>query len=403
MIMKINFFKTILLSLLFIACKKDDVEEIHPPVEPENIPVVNIETENNEPITSKDDYIRATFKIDDEVVGKSIKIRGRGNTTWALPKKPYQIKFDDKESVLEMPKDKKWVFLANYTDKSLLRSELAYNLGYMSNLDWTPESEFVDVNLNGEYVGIYQIVQKVEESSNRVDIGDDGYLLEVDQLSRIDADDVYFHSSISDYYFNIKEPKLDIEDEEYVFIKNYIEEFETLILNNDNPTLEDISRLIDLDSFIDWYLINEIGKNNDAIFYSSVYMNLIPGEKLKMGPIWDFDIAFGNINYNGNEKPEGFWVKNSKWYTKLFENQEFKTLVKNRFAYFYQNKNDVFDKVREKANYHLKGSVDRNFEKWDILGKYVWPNYVFFDTYEEEVKYLEKWYMDRMEWLNNNL
>ncbi|WP_196887873.1 CotH kinase family protein [Aureivirga sp. CE67] len=401
--MKINFFKTILLSLLFIACKKDDVEEIHPPVEPENIPVVNIETENNEPITSKDDYIRATFKIDDEVVGKSIKIRGRGNTTWALPKKPYQIKFDDKESVLEMPKDKKWVFLANYTDKSLLRSELAYNLGYMSNLDWTPESEFVDVNLNGEYVGIYQIVQKVEESSNRVDIGDDGYLLEVDQLSRIDADDVYFHSSISDYYFNIKEPKLDIEDEEYVFIKNYIEEFETLILNNDNPTLEDISRLIDLDSFIDWYLINEIGKNNDAIFYSSVYMNLIPGEKLKMGPIWDFDIAFGNINYNGNEKPEGFWVKNSKWYTKLFENQEFKTLVKNRFAYFYQNKNDVFDKVREKANYHLKGSVDRNFEKWDILGKYVWPNYVFFDTYEEEVKYLEKWYMDRMEWLNNNL
>ncbi|WP_196892579.1 CotH kinase family protein [Aureivirga marina] len=399
--MKKYFLKiAILFSVLTLSCKEDDSNSIIVE-EPTFLPLFSIETENEEPINSKEDYIKGTLTLENQVF-EEIKIRGRGNSTWALPKKPYQIKLDDKEGILEMPNDKKWILLANYSDKTLLRNYFAFSLGYISNLEWTPESKFVDVEINDEYVGVYQLTQKVEESSNRVNIGDDGYLLEVDQLNRIDVDDVYFQASKSNYYFNIKEPKLDLDSEEYNFIVDYLNNFEATLFSDEEKSLEELSEFIDIDSFVDWYLINEIAKNNDAIFYSSVYMNLIPGEKLKMGPIWDFDIAFGNVNYNGNEKPEGFWIKNAAWYQRLFENDEFKQKVKNRFEYFYENKEALLDQLKKQAK-HIELSRETNFETWEILGTYVWPNYVFFDTYEEELTYLEDWFLDRMNWLHNNL
>ena len=150
----------------------------------------------------------------------------------------------------------------------MLRNELAFVLSRFSNLDWTPESRFVELFINNEYLGVYQIVQKVEESSNRVNIGDDGYLLEVDQLSRLNPDDVFFETN--NYLFNIKDPNLDFGDNQYNIIKNYIEITEnTLLGNNFTNPIEGYSKYIDVDSFVDWYLINEITKNNDAIFFSS--------------------------------------------------------------------------------------------------------------------------------------
>ena len=100
------------------------------------------------------------------------------------------MKLSEKSAFLGMPEDKKWLFLAEYSDKTMLRNTIAFELGYMSNLDWTPAGEFAEVFLNDEYNGTYNITQKVEESDNRVALGDTGYLLELDQLDRIDPDDV---------------------------------------------------------------------------------------------------------------------------------------------------------------------------------------------------------------------
>ena len=121
------------------------------------------------------------------------------------------MKLSDKSAFLGMPEDKKWLFLAEYSDKTMLRNTIAFELGYMSNLDWTPAGEFAEVYLNGEYNGTYNITQKVEESDNRVALGDTGYLLELDQLDRIDPDDVYFESTVTErFIINIKEPDLDL-------------------------------------------------------------------------------------------------------------------------------------------------------------------------------------------------
>jgi len=165
------------------------------------------------------------------------------------------------------------------------------------------------------------------------------------------------------------------------------------------------SKYIDIDSFVDWYIINEISKNNDAIFLSSVYMNYVSGGKLKMGPIWDFDIAFGNINFNNNEKFDGFWIKNALWIERLFDDEKFINKVKTRYKYFYNNKNFILEKARSYSN-QIKESRINNESVWNILGKYIWPNYFIGNSFDDEQAYFENWISNRMDWLNieiNNL
>ena len=161
----------------------------------------------------------------------------------------------------------------------------------------------------------------------------------------------------------------------------------------------ELKKLVDIDSFVDWYLINEIAKNNDAKFISSCYMTLIPGQKLKMGPIWDFDIAFGNINFNDNEKAEGFWIKNSSWIKMMFRSDEFVKKVKERFLYFYSHKQDLINYSNDLYK-KINPSRHKNNKVWKTLGYYIWPNYAYkFSSFTEEQSYLNNWIINRFEWL----
>jgi spore coat protein CotH len=165
--MKKLLLLSIILTTFFNCSEVETIIEIQEVILPE-IPIISINTENLSPIVSKDDYINGVFEIssdnEDENLAANLRIRGRGNSTWVFPKKPYQIKFDNKETILGMPKDKKWILLANYSDKTMLRNELAFDLSRFSALDWTPESRFVELFINNEFLGVYQITQKVEES-----------------------------------------------------------------------------------------------------------------------------------------------------------------------------------------------------------------------------------------------
>jgi hypothetical protein len=366
-------------------------------------PEIYLFTDNSNQI-QKEQYTYGLVSIGDEsnlsdIDNETMKIKGRGNSTWSKPKKPYQLKFDNKSEFLNMPKDKKWIFLAEYNDKSLLRNTLAFEMGYLSSLDYTPQGEFAEVYINNNYQGIYNITQKVEVSDNRLDIGDDGYLLEIDQLHRLDPDDVYFYGD-RNYLFNIKEPKLSANDDAYNLIKDQINTFENVLASDDfsDPNVG-YRTLIDVDSFVDFYLINEIARTND-IFYSSTYVNFKPNEKIKMGPLWDFDISFGNINYNGNEYSEGFWVKKQAWYARLFQDPYFINKVKERFSYYREKQPLLMRKIDNYARY-LDDAQTANYKRWQTLGVYIWPNYVWFDTYQEEVDYLKTWISTRMDWLDN--
>ena len=513
------------------------------------LPIVYLKTDDSVAIDSKDDYVRGDTSVFggrnfDDLEQVEMKIRGRGNSTWYLhPKKPFQMKLSDKAEFLGMPNDKKWLFLAEYSDKTMLRNKISFEMGYISNLDWTPQGRFAEVYINDEYNGTYNITQKVEESDNRVPLGDTGYLLELDQLERLDSDDVYFESAITDKFLvNIKEPNLDLDSTEYVYIKTLINDFENAMLgsttmtsyfavsetNSDNvwdvnlsqtmtlvpnseyrvsfkakssidrtmiaglglyhdpwtnvgePVslttawqtftltqtttdfgddqsrvlfdmggdqggevwIDDVSVLtadgvelvtngdfqsgesnweggaasgsnitsypsgaegyaeyIDIDSFVDWYLISEITKNVDSKSFSSMFLNVMPGEKIKMGPLWDFDLSFGNVDYADSRYAEGWWVKYHPWYERLFEYPGFVDRVKERFAFFRANQGVILDKIDTYAE-QLQWAQQENDSKWQTLGMYVWPNPVYFDTYQEEVDHMKAWYTNRMNWLD---
>ncbi|RXP44324.1 hypothetical protein EC396_17840 [Lutibacter sp. HS1-25] len=373
------------------------------------LPIVYLNT-NGVPIDSKEDYRLGLASVYGgqnfyNLENSEMEIRGRGNSTWYThPKKAYQMKFDSKTAFLGMPKDKKWIFLAEHSDKTLMRNRIAFEMGYLSKLDWTPQSVFAEVFVNNKYNGTYHITQKVEESSNRVNLGDTGYLLEIDQLERMEADDVFFYTN--EFLINIKEPEVAYESYEFNYAKNLINEFEAALKgSNFKDPIDGYLKYIDLDSFIDWYLISEITKNVDSKFWSSIFLNVIPGGKIKMGPLWDFDLAFGNVDYADSEFPEGFWVKDNPWYHRLFQDPMFVSRVKNRFLYFKRNQNLILDKIDFYANY-LNLAQKENDDKWDVLGNYIWPNPVVYNTYEEEVAHLKNWYIKRMNWLDtafNNL
>lgn len=373
------------------------------------LPIVYLQTDGSVQIDSKDDYVLGDTNIDggrdyENFPSAPMKIRGRGNSTWEFPKKPFQMKLDDKAEFLGMPNDKKWLFLAEYADKTMLRNKIAFEMGYISNLDWTPEAKFAEVYINGDYNGTYNITQKVEESDNRVAIGDTGYLLELDQLERLDSDDVYFESAVTErFIINIKEPNLDAGSDEFTYIENLINNFENnLFTENFTDEATGYRQFIDMDSFIDWFLISEITKNVDSMFFSSIYLNVIPGEKIKMGPLWDFDLSFGNVDYADSRYPEGWWVKYNPWYERLFEDPAFVEAVRNRFEYFNNNRDYILNKIDTYAE-KLKWAQEENDDKWQTIGVYVWPNPVIFDTYQEEVDHMKAWYETRMDWLESAL
>jgi len=376
------------------------------------------------PAMDKDSYVEGSLEIIgdgnfESLEETTMKIKGRGNSTWwictdagagaVVGKCPYQVKFGDKTSVLGMPEDKKWVLLAEKSDKSMIRNKIARYMGELSDLEYTPNAEYIELFINEDYQGTYLIGQKVEESKNRVNIGDEGYLIEIDTdaNNRIDPDDIIFKPTIwssihKDGVFNIKDPNIEYDSEEFKFIENYINQFESTLYSDDfnNPDTG-YKSYIDDDSLIDWFLINEIAKSVDARWYSSIYFSYIPGKKIKMGPIWDFDLSYGNLNYSDAQYPDGFHVKQNNWIDRLYQDGEFVEKVKNRYSYYYSKLGDIKNKIYEFAKY-IDKSQKANFERWDILGVYVWPNPVYDLTYEQEVERLENWIEERMNWLNSN-
>ena len=149
-------------------------------------------------------------------------------------------------------------------------------------------------------------------------------------------------------------------------------------------------------------MVNEIAKSVDARWYSSIYFTYIPGEKIKMGPIWDFDLSFGNVDYADAEYSYGLWVLSNPWINRLYQDPLFREKVNTRFAYYYNSLPEIMAEIDAYA-LQIQWAQERNYTVWETLGVRVWPNPVWFETYQEEVDQLKGWITDRMNWLNTKL
>ena len=370
------------LTVQNLSDKKDYMVYVHTFT---GLPVMWIETEDRRTIDSKEVYQKASFRLEENVTTRgagdiivdSVQIKGRGNSSWEskCPKKSYRLKFNRKVSLCDEHEDKSWVLIANYFDKTMLRNRIAYFMGSISNLNYTPKCHFVELMLNGVYNGTYLLCEKIKVAKHRVDVGDDGYLLEVDTYAYLDLDSRTFVTPHLPRNVNIKEPDVEYGDEKFNYIKDYVLKAEEILfsdsfLDNNNGW----KKYFDMDSFVDWYLINEIAKNHDSHLITSCYMNLKPGGKLKMGPMWDFDIAFGNIDYDETWQVEGYRTKNAEWFSRMHQDPEFVSKLKECFDFFYNRKDIILDEINVNAEY-LKYAVQEIDNKWHTFYAYTFPNY----------------------------
>lgn len=390
-----------------ISCNADP--QGHGPEDPSagviptgELAVIEIMTEGGAPIVSKEEYMSATVtvKYGDEVMENiACNIRGRGNSSWYnAEKKSYRLKFEEKTPLLGRAKDKSWSLIANYFDKTLLRNELAFNMSRMSSLLYTPATDYVEVYLNGSYEGVYVLCDHLKTGSHRVDAD---YLMEIDV--RAEEEDIKLNVTNLGQPVVVKDPDdISYDSVEYLYISQFMNSVDDLLYSDMYASASIGYRtVIDVDSFVDWYLINEIAKNNDAVLYTSCYMNHSEGGLLYMGPVWDFDIAFGNVNYNDNDKPEGLWIAGASWYQRLLADPYFLEKVKARFMFYYGKKAELLKFIDDYAAY-LKPYVDRNEERWHTMDQLLWANNEVFDTYEEYVASLKKWLSARMDWMKMN-
>ena len=380
------------------------------------LPVIHINTQDSITIESKEVYVKANLKINgnsvftEGIYDGGIQIRGRGNSSWfIMPKKSYKIKLDQKAPLLDMPADKEWVLQANYADKTLMRNHVSFELSRRLGLKYTPRSRFVEVFLNKKYIGNFLLTEQIKIAKERLninelksnDLGNDlitgGYLLEVD--ARLDAD-IWFKTSKA-VPFCIKSPE-NIALAQFEYIKNYVQQTEDVLYSDSfSDPKEGYAKYLNVDSFVNWYLLNEITKNTDAVFHTSVFMYKDKNGKLCIGPAWDFDIAIGNADYNGNDNPEGFYIQKSIWINRLLQDPAFYVKVKERFNLLKEKEIKTLTQYINETAVSLNYSQTENFNKWNILNTYVWPNPVVLGSYDKEVDYLKDWFEKRIYWIDN--
>ena len=297
------------------------------------------------------------------------KMKGRGNYTWTYSKRPYQVSFDKKISMLGMPKSKKWLFITNYTDGSLTRSAMFYKLTQELGIQYAITFETADVYINGKYNGTYLVTSKVESGTNRVEITDSDYLMEIDNYT----DPIQFTTERTNKKITIKSPDVEdatVEEQQAVInaAKAYIDSIESLIYD-ENVTYEKLSSKIDMESFAKCYWVYEISLNYDAM-YGSSYMYTKDG-LLHMGPMWDYDNTLNLLTKNaiplntyyllGNTG--GAASKRLRWYNELMKRQEFSDLVDKVFL----ENVDKFDELIEytkQYNQNITASAKMNYTRW---------------------------------------
>lgn len=461
----------IVFGSIFSGCK-DNGTNTSPDPEPEEDPI-NLEsglpqlsiTLQGEGIVDEP-KVPALLKVYDQGVvtyDGHIGIEYRGSTSQSLfPKKSYGVETWDEAGedmdaeLLGFPEEEDWILYGPYSDKTLIRNVFVYRLARKLG-HYAPRTEFAEVYLDGSYEGIYVFMEKIKDDDNRLDLSGldpdenspeeitGGYILKIDKTSGDPVptdysytEDLGFRSQYGvegnnleydpygdkqgeETYFLYEEPAWeDISGPQKEYIQNYMHEFETALLNDTDGDFDGeytFTDYVNVDSFVDFFLLNELAHNADA-YRISTFMYKDRGEKLNMGPVWDFNLSLGNDEQEFRRSPQTWIYQYNQylpndiwlvpfWWTRLTEDPMFRTKVKQRWQELRSDEwsNASLQLMITDLTQPLidDGAVDRNFERWFLLGNRVFGNYFVGDTYEEEVQYLRDWLDERLAWMDVEL
>lgn len=367
------------------------------------LPVVAINTPNQKAIPPKtEDWLEGvrlkiiapdyTVEYDEE-----INIRGRGNTTWNFPKKPYALKLNKKASILGMPEHKRWVLLANWLDKTLLRNHIAFRIAQQTGLEWTPRGEFVEVVINGFHRGNYYLCEQIKVDEKRVNIAElgegdpsGGYIMEVDTYF---DEEFKFYSEVCQFPYMFKDPD-EVSEEEFAYMEQYIAGLETVLYDDACLARGEYLNYLDVDSFIDYWFVYELTGNWEPQHPKSVYMHKDRGGVLKAGPVWDFDWETF-VPY----KTTTFATKEALYYKRLFEDRSFVARVKERWEMFKPRFEGVVQFIDSEAS-RLAVSGRLNDTMWKITMVVNGDEDL---SYSAAVTRLKNTYAQKLRWLDEQI
>jgi hypothetical protein len=402
-----------------------------------NLPIIVINTKNNATIVD-DPKIDAHMGIISNTNGintitdafndydGSIGIELHGNSTQNFPKKPYTIETRDGSgnnldvSLLGMPADNDWILLASYLDRSLMRDALAHYISESTG-EWSSHSRYCELLVNGKYMGVYLLIEKIKRTKNRLNIskltsqdiaGENltgGYIYEVTGFTTYSVvpGDFGLHRVI--HY-----PKEDeVTTEQLNYIKNYDDNFRNVMLSATfNDVVNGYEKYINVNSFVDELIVQEAMRNSDAYGWSA-YFHKDRSSKLDAGPAWDFDQSSGNSTYKDGASTTGWIFPQDDGYipvfwSKLWSDPRFKYRVKLKWQELRTNKLSTanINSFIDSCAMLLGQSQFRNFSQWPILGVFLWREtfgYENRNTYEKEVAYLKTYMTNRMTWMDTEL
>lgn len=370
-----------------------------------------------------------------------IGIEIRGQSSQMFPMKSYSIELRDNSgnsinrSLFGLPSESDWVLYAPYTDKTLMRNFLAYTMSRETG-HWAANCRFVEVLVNGDYKGIYVFMEKIKRGSGRVNIskmaitdisGDaltGGYIFSLDK-----EPDGWFSSYVAPgstngnkRQFSYVYPKLEnIVQQQKDYIKNYVDSFENALAGpQSQDPVTGVRKFADIPSFIDYFIVNEVSRNVDGYRLSSFFYKDRNSKNAKIfaGPVWDYDLAFRNADYCDGSKITGWAFEFNAvcpgdgaglipfWWNNFMKDTAFKNNLRCRWkqlrntslseARFTTLIDSVFNLVNE--------ARQRHFQRWPILGQYIWPNpQPIPSTYEGEISSLKEWISARLQWIDANL
>ena len=392
---------------VLLTQKEDFIEDIENSYR--GIPRVAVVTECNKKIQDRETEIPAIMLVCEDSLAQcqtmTLTIRGRGNSSWdEMPKHSFKMNLVIKQGLLGMPESKDWALIANYADKTLMKNYLAYRLAADIGMEYSPRCKFVELYLNGEYQGVYLLTETIKVDKNRVNVpkNDKSYIVEFDEKYKADEQVVFSDVLASSKPFRIHYPK-NASDTVLNALLSRIQSFETFLMTVDSASLDEIESWIDVDAFAKHFWIQELAKNPDANYLTSVYFTWVEGGAIKMGPVWDFDLAFAGFGAWEKELAlsSGWRTKDEYWSERLFSNEEFEKKVGG----YWETLRPSFERsifILDSLYEVLERPADENFSRWDILQKGGKWLYRGVESYEKAVVNLKDWIVKRMDWIDKN-
>ncbi len=361
-----------------------------------------------------------------------IAIEVRGYTSQEFPKKQYGFETRDSAgsdadvSLLGLPAEADWILHAPFMDKSLMRNHLAYAFSRRMGR-YAPRTEFLELFLLdhgaeapelAHYRGLYVLTERIKRGVDRVDIESlepamatepdisGGYLLEWTQDKRLEPGEVAFSTRHAEALL-VRYPKPeDVSEAQVAWIRSYVEQLEaSLALLDRDPDSDAFESFLELDACIDYFLLSELLRNHD-VFVASTFVHKARAGKLIMGPLWDLDRAFGDVEFGGNWRATGWLMPSRGWGRELFQSRRFRQRYLERWREHRESGLDTAELVQliGTTEQKLEAAAARNFEKWLVLGRYVKANRApYSESFAEEIQKLTEWLEERAAWMDEHI